>query len=443
MLIVKYRYHILLLLFALTLLWFWPGIPMHDSNWQYQQALSAQYSDHHPPLMSFIWRAFDKLHAGFGSMFLLQLAMLYGAVAVLLKTTDYLGLRSRTLATALLLIYPVYPQILIYAVIVLKDVQFATSFLFASAILAFYTVQKRYPSWWAIGSILCLLVYGTAVKYQAMYLVLMPALWLGVILGQHQPRWRQLFTGMLVYVCIISVVWVINHNLIPNVAKSYAWQYVKLYDLAALSIAEHTDLIPMANKTANYNFTALQQRFKYPAIDALTFSAQPLLTITQDSQAMQQLCKEWRQAILRYPLSFLQHRMRNLSYMLMARPGFAHEVQDVALRFVNEFPSNTITHTLVQNIAGLLFFIFMSHLPVILLGIVYLLLALRVWRKSQAAHVLFNLCATALLMVLLLFFMSMAGTPRYTYISILLIHAGHVFAIAACQSINKHPKHYS
>ena len=71
--LVRYRYHTLFLLFAVHATLFWPGILVPDSLSQYQEAMAGVYSDHHPPMMAFLWRYAAILLPGAGPMFLLQL----------------------------------------------------------------------------------------------------------------------------------------------------------------------------------------------------------------------------------------------------------------------------------------------------------------------------------------------------------------------------------
>lgn len=433
----KYRYHVLAILFIGTILLFWPGIAMHDSTWQYQQALSAQYSDHHPPLMAFLWRNLNYWHAGFGLMFLLQISLLYAGICLIMRTIDQMRLKHANFAYLLLLILPIYPQILIYELIVSKDVQLAASFLCAGGILAFYTIsKKRMPLVFALVVFL-LLLYGATVKYQAKFVVIIFAVWLGVLLMRSGKIWQRIFIGIAVYLAILSAICLINSSLVPTSKSSYAWQYVKLYDLAAISIDTNEDLIPSFNKTSAYTARKLEQRFVYPAIDNLVFKQEPILQITKDQSQMQQLCKIWRTEVSAHPWVYLKHRAANMRHVLLARAGYMREAQDVPIAFVDQFPSNSVVYTILDIGIGMLFYIFMSDLPVLFLGVFYLGLSLRYWHKTNAAKVLFGFSATALLMLTLLFFMSMAGTPRYAYLSVVLIHAANVFALATYYSKKK------
>ena len=60
----------------------WPGIISPDAIGQYAIAHSGLYTDHHPPLMSFVWHYLDLIYPGPGMLLLLHLLMLYTAAAI-------------------------------------------------------------------------------------------------------------------------------------------------------------------------------------------------------------------------------------------------------------------------------------------------------------------------------------------------------------------------
>ena len=68
---------------AVVSIGYWPGIMIDDARWQYQQAVDNAYEDWHPPLMAWIWRRLMFMHPGPGPMLLLQLALLWGGLALI------------------------------------------------------------------------------------------------------------------------------------------------------------------------------------------------------------------------------------------------------------------------------------------------------------------------------------------------------------------------
>jgi hypothetical protein len=71
---------LVLLIFAAHLLIMWPGSLNPDSQAQYNMAVAGMYNDHHPAIMSLVWRYLNYIIPGSGMMFLLQLVLFYGGI---------------------------------------------------------------------------------------------------------------------------------------------------------------------------------------------------------------------------------------------------------------------------------------------------------------------------------------------------------------------------
>lgn len=431
--IYRFRFHILALLFFLTLLATWPGYLNPDSMNQYLQATMSQYTDHHPPLMSFFWHYLDRIYKGSGLMYTLQMLLFYGAIAILLLVLDKLITAKQRALSILLLLVPIYPQVLIYAITVVKDIQYAFCFLFASALLAYYTVTHKKLTVIATIGLFIILIYGAGVKYQGKFCVIVPSIWLGCLLIRNRKLWKKLLLGVLIFVIINGTISTINELLVPQKFKSLSWQCVKLYDLAAISLQINQDLIPQYNRTAFYSFEELQKKFDYPSIDSCIYAERSILRIARDEARMSILYKTWLISIIKHPIAYLQHRAYNMSYTLLSRPGFMY-----AEPIINKIHTNTALYTVIYETTSLLFYAFMSHLPIIILGVLYFAVAIVGWRYSKAAPVVLGFTATGLFMALILFFMSMAGSPRYTYISIVMINVMHAFAYICYKDSKKH-----
>ena len=73
---------------------YWPGLVTWDSIRQYDQALSGDFDDWHPPVMEWIWRQFLPLAHSPAPMLILQL-LLYATGFKLLILTALRAQRSR------------------------------------------------------------------------------------------------------------------------------------------------------------------------------------------------------------------------------------------------------------------------------------------------------------------------------------------------------------
>ncbi|WP_139016840.1 hypothetical protein [Candidatus Odyssella thessalonicensis] len=427
-----YRYQILGVLFLLQLAIFWPGIAVPDSQAQYAQALTGNYDDHHPAMMAFIWHHLHPVMPGFGSMYLIQISFLYGGLFFILRTTElFINFKERPWLLYLLFLLPWWPQILVYTSCVLKDSHFTFSFLTVASTLAYYTIHKQPLSLFYAFLLIVALIYGTAVKYQAQFCLPVITLWLGFLVARNCNFITRLATGSLITLAVYSSIHSINIFLTPKTQQSNAWQYVKLYDLAAISLETGKDLIPDFNKTPYYSAEQLKSRFKPNLVDPYIYGDQPLFQKGATEQQRKELWSVWFNTIKEHPFLYLKYRLTNLSYCFTAIPGYS-QLDAILSRFL---PPHTPLYARVKSMVETLGYIFLSQLLVSGLGVLYLFLGLIYWRRSQLARILLGFTLPAFLLVAILAVLSMAGIPRYTFFSSVMIHASHLFAIGLIAEI--------
>ena len=398
---------------------FWPGILSPDSVIQYDAAKQGIYSDHHPALMSFVWRYLDQLIEGPILMFFLHMGFLYTALIYGLK------MFKGNAVQYLFVFFPIFPTIAIYLGFIWKDIGYTTSFSLA-ALLICYSYYRARPMkihhhlmfWLA-------LFYGSAVKFQAQYVA-------GVLIVaycyHHANFWflskvfcavRSLALAVLFYASLHLV----NSLLIPSMSQSQSWQLVKLYDLAALSIDTHTNLLPKFVQQNNFSFEKLQQ-FNPKAVDDLVFGESPLLRKGINISERQELWSTWFEAIQSHPLIYLHHRMRNLNHMLLDIPGYMY-IQKWIHPYVYHDP---VMSRITNKVLYIGCFIINSHGLLALLSLFYWILGFMNFNRLWQAKALITLNSIGLITLGILFFMSMAGVPRYTYIIAFMTHLSHAFA---------------
>lgn len=411
---------------CLHLLIMWPGILSPDSQVQYAMAISGVYNDHHPPLMSFVWRYFNYIIPGSGMMFILHLSLLYIAIYYLIKSLNNFKYKF------VLLFFSLIPQIFFYSNMIWKDIGFTFSFLLVAAYLNYTTVNKKLLLWHRAIILIIILLYGTAIKYQAQFCAPVLLIWIAYILANYQLYTKNFIRilGILI-ILFYSVLNSINYLLIPNIQENYSWQYVKIYDLAAISVAVKKDLFPNFNKNNNFSMEELYKRFNrnlldkysYYMVDDLIFG-DPIIKTGANYLERKQLYNAWLAAIINYPLVYLKHRIINITSMLLYHPSF---------KYIEKIFNNNSIFYVFANIAA---YIFMVNLIPAILSVVYFVLGILAVRRAiwpGVTLICFN--AVGLLMLLTLFFCSMAGTPRYTYVMVCMVHASHVFAYLAARNL--------
>lgn len=133
----------------------------------------------------------------------------------------------------------------------------------------------------------------------------------------------------------------------------------------------------------------------------------------------------WFDAVKTYPALYLKHRIYTFAYCLLGRGNYTYV--DKMLKFY--FVEGTKNYEIVCKVLSILGYIFLPQLPFFLLSAFYLYFALLNWNKTNLAKILFAFNLMSCILASVLIFMSMAGTPRYTFFNIIMINCSHLFAI--------------
>ena len=405
----------------------WPGGLNPDSKFQYAMAIAGVYSDHHPPLMSFIWRYLDHIVPGSGMMFLLQISLLYGSIFYLINSVkSYRG-------SLLFLLLPLIPQIFNYSNEIWKDAHFTFSFLFVASYLSHLTLNKLKPNWYTITILLIILLYGTAVKFQAQFCAPILLAWIAYICANYKIYSKK-FIKIFGVLCL-SFYFILNSTnyiLVNNAQKDHSWQFVKIYDLAAISMAINQDLFPDFTKSEKFTMQELYKRFdscknltncqysKYN-VDNAVYGSNPILKKGVNKEERNKLYVTWFNAVINNPLIYLKHRCIAMIGILLGIPA---EFKNINNFFIN--------NALLYPITKISIYLIFSNLLFIILSLTYFILGTITLYKQKNLNlfaiplICFN--AISLIMVLIIFFCSMASTPRYIYISTCMVNASHIFA---------------
>lgn len=408
------------LLFALSVSILWPGVMRPDSLIQMQQALQGNYSDHHPPLMAFYWGILNKIYPGPGLLLASHMLLLWGSAL----TFVYL-FKDQKLKWYYVFI-PLWPSVFGYSFFILKDVGFTLCFLGAASILAYHDVKKIKPSVRINAFLFVLLFYGTAVKFQAKFVLPFIILWwVGL---QHN---KNIYHAVLKTVVVggLFALSITSFEGYLNTKKEHTWQYVKLYDLAGISIDINKNLIPESHiGSAEFSLEKLKETYETDRVDSMVFVGNPtLLKRGADEQERKNLRTVWSESIAHYPLSYLKHRLAIFKHqvsksmaktqdeILSYKEGVTHSVYQV-LDFAEEYGIMDLARLLTS---------FILYLPVLLFYIFYGAVQ---YRKSPYARplLMMNLAGGALIVTLFIF--SMASDARYIYLTSCLLHFSHPLA---------------
>ncbi|WEK34612.1 MAG: hypothetical protein P0Y53_19165 [Candidatus Pseudobacter hemicellulosilyticus] len=290
-----------------------PGFFSPDSLVIYQQAITHQYGDWHPPAMAWLWSLLNKLSTNPKNMLLLQLGLLWGSYAML-AASWFSSHRSRFL---LFLVFLLAPFIQNFAGFIIKDAQMALCWLLAVCIIADASYHKRRMGWFAGPLSLLLILYGTLVRINA----LPGALFLFFYWADNYFPWRQyrvrtVTTIVLLVLLVFGAQYLLMQSLKPQ--KEYPEYKLYLHDIAGIYVKSGQDHFPAFVKAhpgfdtaylkANYTTATLdnlywneEHKFSFPALDEAT---EPLIR------------KAWKESITAHPGTYLANHWDGFLYFL-------------------------------------------------------------------------------------------------------------------------------
>lgn len=403
-------------------LW-WPGMMSDDSVTIYSQVLSNQYSDHHPPMMAFVWRYLNMIYPGPLLMYLVNMLMLWATIGILafgLFTTPFMRYLYFTL--------PWTPWILIHSGWIWKDIIFTFGYGLLAAVLARHTVKGTRLTPWGVGAFITLLIYATAVKYQAQFIAPFILTWLAYL--QLNRKGIAVLMGLVTSLVLAYSIKGINNLLVTHrgSGSSHAWQYVKIYDLAGMSIVTHKVLVPsFLWKRSDVTPDDIQRHY-HLYWEPLIVEPDSPLRATQSDSEREELLACWKKEVLHHPLAYLQHRgiiwTRGL---LLSAPGRSWVLKKLGYELPQYFSLNSKTqapspampfsHWMLGELSRLAAFIF--QLPFLIL---FFPLGIRALRTEQAPYgqILLFFSSMGSMLLGILFFFSLAAVPRYIYFTVYL-----------------------
>jgi hypothetical protein len=389
---------------------FFPGLMTEDSHAVYAQARAHFYTDGHPPLMGLLWHYLNFIYPGPALMFLLNMALLWMGIYVLMTRIVPKGWLSYVC-----LALPFSPHVLASAGFIWKDITFTFGFgLLALVVISHYLRGTRL-SRGGLVLFFALLFYCSAVKYQGRFVL--PVMLCALMHVQYGGNFT--VKSLLRVVCVSAVVIFgidgVNHVLVTQrgAGTQHFWQCVKVYDLAGISVREKKHLVPSFLKRWPDQTPDDLKKVYCLTYDYLTNFDYSPLRLTQSDAERVALMSAWRSAVWRYPLSYLKHRLYVWSSPLTSEAvGYSW--------FMRTFGHNAFAATYIAplfDLLHLMWFLGMCLLFYPTLG----RWALRRPAYAPYGRALFFLSSMACVLTGCLFIFSLAGVVRYHYFSIYML----------------------
>lgn len=421
----------LMVLFILNILIFFPGQMTPDSTSQYKEAFSNVYNDVHPPMMSWMWRLLLHIFPGTSGIFVLHLILLYSACLLFILAF------KKSSITWYYVFLPFFPPIVLYSSMIWKDVGFACSYLVVAAAITYCVQRNKQLHLLQLCSVLIILFYGTAVKYQAIFIAPLMLLALAYIMNNFKMSIKKacLYLPLFYMLSIISVQQ-FNALFISPDKKSNWWRFVKIYDLAGISLDQNKPIFPdYIKRYKNFSMEHLKEKFNYERVDDIAFFADSPIPGAASADELNDLLNTWYAAVMQHPLSYLKHRFNNWKTILWAKPlqkintlNFS-EYKGLrwfaALQKAKDSNDTSITSIIGEAVFGVLTITrhLFSFIVIFIIMLLQLMIGCLTMKNNKFAALLVMMNGAALLLVALLFALSMASSLRYVYMSVCMVYA--------------------
>jgi hypothetical protein len=317
---------------ALTASAYWPGLMTWDSIHQYDQAISGDIDDWHPPAMQWIWRQFLRVVPGPAPMLLLQLTLFWGGLA-LLAGTMWRGGRRR-LAWAVLAC-GLLPLSLALTGAILKDCLVAGLLVMATALLA---VQVRRGG--AVGGLAgalfagALLLLAAALRFNSFTACLPLAIaFLPRRFRSTAPR--LVVTSAVAAIALLSAMPVANHLI--GAKPSGAELSLIIFDLGGITEHSGVDVFPAALAVAD-PVGANHACYRPGKWDSYSYWVDPVCPlgftawndkVKPDGTSPYAV---WAAAVLAHPLAYAEHRLTHFALNTRLLPLSDAEERPVVLQ---------------------------------------------------------------------------------------------------------------
>lgn len=383
--------------------WFIPHEMVLDSLSMYHDAQALMFRDYWPSLTLIVWHMLGYIYPGAEPMIILQLGFLWGAALI-----GYCLFRGRKIAYWFLLI-PFYPNIFWHAGLVLKDNIFSFGYMFLTMCLAYKTYHKKTLSWWETILIVLGVFYFSLVKIQAQFIFPFMLFWILTL----QPFYRttglknKLRQGAILVSSCIVFLWGMNQTntyLVQEKNTAHFWQFVKIYDLAGMSVFSGNVYVPeFLWKHETITVADIEKAYDYLWEPLIRYPDSPLRE-TQSDAEREQLVETWWACVLKDPLAYAKHRGRLIGKILSGSV-----VKGEFVEYATKYYPQWLKWSPIFSV-----FSFLSALPLL---IVCLLVGFRYRHSISSAMPAFLLAAMGGALIAVLSVFSLASAARYIYFS--------------------------
>lgn len=379
--------------------------PSADEVGMYADAVNLAHKDRWPPLALLLWHAFNLIYPGWTLMLLLNLLTLWGACLLGMNIFRHSKLKF------IFVLIPFFPTIYLESGFILKDTIISFGYMFLAMILAKKTLENKTLKIKETLFIAVLLFYYTMVKIQAQFFFPFMIGWMIYLQPSLLKNSIQNILFRFVCVTLGSFLFFVgmekcNDIFVQKQTNTHYWQYVKIFDLAGISVYSEKMYVPEF-LLINPNITVqdIEKSYEYLWEPLIKHKNSPLRK-TQSDDERKYLLEQWWKGVREQPLAYLKHRAR-----LWLKILYGSSVKGT---FIEWAKTTAYSSLLIKISIVLQVFSFLTCLPI---SIYFCYLGARNFTKSSYSLPLFVLNGMALTLLLVLFVFSLAAAARYIYFS--------------------------
>lgn len=295
-----------LLLVALAAsLAYWPGLMIWDSARQYDQAISGEFDDWHPPAMEALWRICTFVWKGPAPMLLIQLALYALGFGLLIRRGLREVRRERAIALAACALLPLSVALMGE---VIKD-SLMTAALVCAVGLWIGAAPARAS--WRIAPAILLVIASASLRYNA-FLAGLP-----LLAAMAPPSWRDRpvrLAGLCLAITAALMVVMPVANAALRAEKSGVEYSLTIFDLAGIARFSGAEPFPPiagvadAGAAASACYTPLKwDSFSEWAARPCPVHFDVVREAFERRGASQRLW--WLREIVAHPIAYLHHRL--------------------------------------------------------------------------------------------------------------------------------------
>ncbi|WP_239016870.1 hypothetical protein [Sphingomonas ginkgonis] len=292
-----------------------PGFAQYDTVAQYQQVLSGEWDDWHPPAMVALWSLVRHWGPGAAPLFFVQFG-LYAVGVALWCAALWAG--ERRAAAWLMLLLGFSPLLLGWQLVVLKDAQMLGALVAASGLVGWHRLRSRRLPFWAVLIAMLLVGYATLVRSNAVF----AAVPLAVLLLPLERWWVRLALIAGGSLLVIGITPTINGRIFHAEPTGVA-NSLPVYSLAAIADRTPASAVSLFSPEERQVIAAKHcvKSFFWDSLGepemcgGVVERVQDLPTAT--------LYAALAAAIVRHPLAYAEHRLShwNMSERWLVPPG--------------------------------------------------------------------------------------------------------------------------